>query len=60
MENYKKYIFVGIIIIALGVTLSTTLKESVGSLGTVMIAVGGLFFIIGMNKKRQDNENKDS
>ena len=59
LEPYKRYIFIGIIIIALGVTFSTTLKESVGSIGTVFIAVGGLFFIIGMSKKLKGDERKN-
>lgn len=58
MEKYRKFIFIGIIIIALGITFSTTLKDTVGSLGTVFIAVGGLFFIIGMSKKRREVERK--
>ena len=48
----------GIIIIALGITFSSALKDTVGSLGTVFIAVGGLFFIIGMNMKRKEDERK--
>lgn len=59
LEPYKRFIFIGIIIIALGVTFSTTLKESVGSLGTVFIAVGALFFIIGMSKKPKENDRKN-
>ncbi len=58
LEQYKRYIFMGIIIIALGVTFSTTLEDTAGSLGTVFIALGGLFFIIGMNMKRKLSENK--
>jgi hypothetical protein len=58
LESYRKFIFMGIIIIALGVTFSTTLEDSVGSLGTIFIAVGGLFFIIGMSKKRKQEESK--
>ena len=60
LEPYKKFIFIGMIIIALGVTFSTSLKETVGSLGTVFIAVGGLFFIIGMSKKRKEEEQKNN
>lgn len=59
LESSRKVIFLGMIIIALGITFSTTLKETVGSLGTVFIAVGGLFFIIGMSKKRKDDEQKN-
>lgn len=58
LESYKRFIFIGIIIIALGITFSTTLKESIGSLGTVFIAVGALFFIIGMSKKPKDHDRK--
>lgn len=58
--NYRRFIFAGIVIIALGITFSTTLKEEVGSLGTVLIAVGGLFFIIGMSMKRKSDENNRS
>ena len=56
LEKYKKFIFMGIIIIALGITFTTAMKEAMGSLGTVFIAIGGLFFIIGMNMKRQHNK----
>ena len=52
-EKYKRYIFMSIILIALAVVFSTTLKESVSSLGTIFIALGGLFFIIGMRMKRK-------
>ena len=58
LEKYRKYIFIGIIIISLGILFSTTLKDSIGSLGTVFVAVGGLFFVIGMNMKRKENERK--
>jgi Sec-independent protein secretion pathway component TatC len=58
-ETYRKFIFIGIIIIALGITFTTTLKDTVGSLGTVLIAVGGLFFIIGMSKKRKEDERNN-
>ena len=55
-ERYKRAILLGIILIALGVTFSTTMADSVGSIGTVFIALGGLFFIIGMSRKRQQEE----
>ncbi len=58
LEKYRKFIFMGIIIISLGVTFSTAMKDTVDSLGTVFIAVGGLFFIIGMNMKRKEEEKK--
>lgn len=60
LEKYKQYLFLGITIIALGVTFSTVFKEVERSLGIIFIAVGGLFFIIGMNmKKKIENNNTD-
>lgn len=53
LERYKRYIFMGIIIIALGVSFRTTLEDTAGSLGTVFIALGGFFLIVGMSMKRK-------
>lgn len=36
--------------ITLGVIFTATLKNTVGSSGIVLIALGSLFFVIGMNK----------
>ena len=58
LEAYKKYIFIGIVIIALGIAFSTTLKSYTGSFGIVLVAVGGLFFIIGMSKKKKVDEDE--
>ena len=55
-ENYRRALLFGIILIALGIVFNTTLASSAGSLGTVLIAVGGLFFIIGMARKRKTEE----
>ena len=52
--KYKRLIFLSIILIALGVSFNTTLD--IGSLGTVFIAVGGLFLIAGMARKRTEDE----
>jgi predicted membrane channel-forming protein YqfA (hemolysin III family) len=60
VRPYQKFIFLGITIIALGITLSTNLADSAGSFGIVLIAVGGLFFIVGMNKKRQEDDLSNS
>lgn len=56
LPTYKRYIFLGIIVIALGVPLSNTTDGVFQSFGVVMIAVGGFFFIIGMRKKQLENE----
>ena len=59
LEKHQRYIFIGMVIISLGITFSTALKDSVGALGTVFLAIGGLFFIIGMRlKKEEDSKNK--
>lgn len=61
MIGYRRILFIGMIVIALGIVLTTTLSEKVGSLGIVLIAVGGLFFIIGMlGKKREDADKGGS
>jgi len=54
-KQSKRYIFLGIIIISLGITFNTSMKDSLGSSGIVLIAIGGLFFIIGMNIKRKED-----
>ncbi len=56
--SYKTTFYISLILIALGVTASTAMKDNSGSLGTVMIAVGGLFLIISMAKKRKEDEDK--
>jgi hypothetical protein len=48
----KRRVYAGIILISLGVVMSTTL--STGGIGTVMIAIGCLFFIAGMAKRREE------
>lgn len=60
MEGYKRTLFIGIVVIALGVVISTTLSESVGSLGTVFIAIGGLLFISGMSRMKKRDETTDT
>jgi predicted membrane channel-forming protein YqfA (hemolysin III family) len=51
--DFKKMIYLATVIVSIGVILTTTLKESARPIGVVMIATGGLFFIIGMNKKKR-------
>ena len=53
MEGYKRILFTGLIVIALGVIFSTTLRDTLGSLGIVFIAIGGLLFIASMSRKRK-------
>jgi len=54
----KMLLFMGPVLIALGVILNVTMKESSDSIGIVFIAVGGLFFIIGMVKKKKEDEKR--
>lgn len=56
LRPYKKYIFLGIIVIALGVTFSNAMEGAFHSFGVVLIAVGGLISIIGMRKKQLKDE----
>lgn len=55
--NFKRAIFLSIILISLGVIMNTLIKDGVTAVGTVFIAVGGLFFIIGISAKRKSEEN---
>ena len=48
-----------IIVVALGVTLTNTMADRVGHLGTVLIAIGGLLLIAGMSLKRKRDEQKN-
>lgn len=50
-EKYRRYVFFGIILIALGVIFRTSLEVS-GSFGVVLMAFGGLMLLVGMKKKR--------
>jgi hypothetical protein len=61
MEGYKRIFLVGLIVIALGVIFSTTLRDTLGPLGIVFIAIGGLLFIASMSRKRkeEDEANKE-
>ena len=54
-KRSKRYVFMGIIVISMGITFNTSMKDSLGSLGVVFIAIGGLFFIIRMNMKRKED-----
>jgi hypothetical protein len=55
IDRSKRLFFLGIFIIAMGVVFSTTLSSQTGALGTVMIAIGSLFFIIAMARRKQDD-----
>ncbi|WP_258541936.1 DUF202 domain-containing protein [Parvicella tangerina] len=54
----KRILFLSILLIALGVTLANTLNENSKPLGLVLLAVGGLIFMVGMRRKQQQS-NQD-
>lgn len=56
MEGYQRIFFIGLIVIALGVIFSTTLSDTLGPLGIVFIAIGGLLFIASMSRKRKEED----
>ena len=51
IQHYRTYLFLSIILISIGVTL-INVPQNTGALGVVFIAIGGLFFMIGMHKKK--------
>ncbi|MEN8186270.1 MAG: hypothetical protein ABFR05_03970 [Bacteroidota bacterium] len=57
-KGHKQYLFLSAVIIALGITFTTTMNDTVGSIGIVFIAIGGLLFIIGMNLKKKEEQKK--
>ena len=57
LSESKKYIYFGLIVISLGVIYNTTLTDTMGSIGMVFMALGILFFIVGMRKRKQEQED---
>ena len=54
MERSTRNFLFGIALIAIGVVLLNSGMGADSSLGGVLIAVGGLFLIIGVFRKRQE------
>jgi len=54
MAGYRRILFIGALVTALGVVISTTSSERTGPLGTVFIAIGGGLFIAGMSRKKKE------
>ena len=57
-RRYKRIFFLSLVCFALGAVFNVTLKEQTGSLGTVFIALGGLFLISSMAAKKKSNNQK--
>lgn len=61
VQGYKRQIFLGIVIVSLGIVFTNLLKDEVSSLGVVFVAIGGFFLIVGMSRKRkEDHQNNQS
>ncbi|NQV37722.1 MAG: hypothetical protein HQ509_06940 [Candidatus Marinimicrobia bacterium] len=56
---YRRKGFFAIILIAFGVVMNSSLGTTPGTIGTVMIGVGGLFLISTLNEKRDYEEKND-
>jgi len=59
LKRHKHYLYLSAIITALGITFTTIFNDTVGIIGIIFIVIGGLFFIIGMSKKRNQDKRKD-
>jgi len=58
-RRYKRIFFLALVCFALAAIFNTVLKESTGSLGTIFVALGGLFLIASMaGKQKFDHNNK--
>jgi len=57
IQGYRKYLYFSSIITALGVIFSTTLRDTSGLFGLVLIATGGLLFFIAIRNKRKEGKN---
>jgi len=55
--GYRRAVFAAIIMVSIGVVIMNT--ASVPSAGIVLIAVGGLFLISGMARKKREEESRD-
>ena len=56
MEDSKKKIYMGIIIIALGIVMTSAMEGIPRPLGLVLIGIGGVFFILGVKKKKAEEK----
>ena len=60
IPKFKVFVYVGMIIIAAGANFLSTWKEQLGSYGTVTIAFGIIFFLIGLRIKREQDKKNES
>jgi len=57
MPAYKRAIYLSMILIAMGVVIINT--NSIPSVGTVFIALGGFYLIVGMAMKKKEEQKND-
>jgi Ca2+/Na+ antiporter len=60
MKRSQRFILLSIILIAIGTVINNTAKIETQSLGVVLYAVGGLFLIIGMKKKKDEDAEAEN
>ncbi|HKK61702.1 MAG TPA: hypothetical protein VJ951_04030 [Bacteroidales bacterium] len=56
--SYRRLIYIGVIVVVLGISFTTLLNDSVGELGLVFVVVGGALFGVGMHKKNSKQPEK--
>jgi len=59
LKGHKRSLFLSAVMVALGITFTTIMKDTLGLVGIVFIAVGGFLFIVGMSKKRKEDEKNN-
>lgn len=58
-KNHKEYLYTCTIITFLGIIITTTMTDTIKPIGIVFIAIGVILFVIGMLKKRKEDEKKN-
>jgi hypothetical protein len=53
---YRRYFFISILLVTLGVVFTTTMKSFAEVLGLVFIAIGGVLFITAMVARRKRDD----
>jgi drug/metabolite transporter superfamily protein YnfA len=56
MAGSKQSLYLSSTIIALGVVMTTSLAVTAKPIGLVFIAIGGIFFILSMKKKKEEDK----
>jgi len=51
MSRNKTAIFIGVLVVMLGILLTTTMNEKTGPIGIILIAVGGIAVVLGLYQR---------